>query len=197
VAFPTEFDVNKGVPLEVLNKIYNAADCLLTTTLGEGWGFINTEAMAVKRPILAPNNTAITEILGIDGEDISLEALNNNYSKWRGVPLPCGTTSSEFVCQGVVDNERLRPLTNVDEAVKRLDWVYNSPARVKTMVDNAYEWIKGKDWDIVCQDWVSLFDKAYQGVLEVRKLGHRKIGGERNDICPICDVKFKKCPHGK
>ncbi len=60
---PKMFNVNRGVPVDMLNFIYNASDCLLTTTLGEGWGLSITEAMATKLPIVAPDNTSLTEML--------------------------------------------------------------------------------------------------------------------------------------
>ncbi len=38
VIFPENFGPNQGYPREVVNMIYNASDCVISTTLGEGWG---------------------------------------------------------------------------------------------------------------------------------------------------------------
>jgi glycosyltransferase involved in cell wall biosynthesis len=38
VIFPKNFGPNQGYPRHVVNLIYNASDCLLSTTLGEGFG---------------------------------------------------------------------------------------------------------------------------------------------------------------
>lgn len=49
---------------ESLNEVYNAADCLVSTAHGEGWGLTTTEAMAAGVPVVVPYNTANIDILG-------------------------------------------------------------------------------------------------------------------------------------
>lgn len=62
--FPPENDYNKGgADIHKLNQIYNGIDVYLTTATGEGWGLTVTEAMACKKPVLAPNHTSFAEIL--------------------------------------------------------------------------------------------------------------------------------------
>jgi glycosyltransferase involved in cell wall biosynthesis len=48
--------------METLNKIYNASDVYLSTTLGEGWGLTFSEAMSVKLPVVAPYSTSFIEM---------------------------------------------------------------------------------------------------------------------------------------
>lgn len=43
-------------------RFYNAADCLLSTSLGEGWGLSFTEALACGCPAAVPAHTALREI---------------------------------------------------------------------------------------------------------------------------------------
>jgi len=38
VIFPENFGPNQGYPRNIVNMIYNASDCVISTTLGEGWG---------------------------------------------------------------------------------------------------------------------------------------------------------------
>ena len=38
VIFPENFGPNQGYPIEVVNMIYNCSDCIVSTTLAEGWG---------------------------------------------------------------------------------------------------------------------------------------------------------------
>ena len=38
VIFPERFSPNQGYPIHVLNMIYNASDCVISTTTGEGFG---------------------------------------------------------------------------------------------------------------------------------------------------------------
>ena len=47
-----------------LADLYRAADCFLTTTLGEGWGLPITEALACGCPVAVPEHTACREIVG-------------------------------------------------------------------------------------------------------------------------------------
>lgn len=161
---PENFNENSGVSLEVLNKIYNASDVLLTTTLGEGWGFINTESMAVKRPIVAPANTSIPEIFG--GEE---GGFYGHWERYRGIPMKCGTTPSEWFTLGLTDYGRMRPLTNVEDGVEKLVWVYENPEKVQKIVDNGYHWVKKLRWEKVCTKWVDLFERAYQDLEKERK----------------------------
>lgn len=141
---PPKFDENVGFPLETLNKIYNVSDVLLTTTLGEGWGFILTEAMAARSTIVAPRNTSIPEILGDD----------------RGFIYECGATDSEWVCLGVTDNERFRPLPNVDSAAEIVEYIYNNRDEAERRIARAYRWVKNFSWEKVCEDWIKLFALA-------------------------------------
>ncbi len=60
---PEEFWTDKwGTDIATLNKIYNASDIFITTTLGEGWGLSVTEAMSVRLPVICPLNTSLIEI---------------------------------------------------------------------------------------------------------------------------------------
>lgn len=191
-SLPGNFEVDKGVSVEELNKIYNSADCLLTTTLGEGWGFINTESMAVKKPIIAPVNSSIPEIFNVENGDlIDIEGLEKNYKKFRGIPVKLGT----FVNFGAVDNAVLRPTTDVNDVVMKLDWVFNNPTKVKKIAENGYEWVQTLKWKSVAEKWNDLFLKAFDKVEEMRNEADRPRG--KNEPC-FCGsgLKFKHC-HGK
>lgn len=48
-------------PESTVNEIYNAADLIISTTHGEGWGLTITEAMAAGRPVAAPRHTAMED----------------------------------------------------------------------------------------------------------------------------------------
>lgn len=47
-----------------LNCLYNAADCFISTSYGEGWGLPTTEAMCAGTPVCVPYNTANIDLLG-------------------------------------------------------------------------------------------------------------------------------------
>jgi glycosyltransferase involved in cell wall biosynthesis len=204
-AVPVSFNEHYGVPIETVNDLYACADAVITTTLGEGWGLSLTEAMATKTPILAPNITSIPEIFNTkNGFD---------FDEARGICFDAGKTLSETVCYGVHDNEVLRPISNVDDAVEKLVWVYEHPTKVQEIVERAYTWAKELTWENECKKWIDLFDEACRvndllrekgpvtGIagngLPVHASGEKsKVG--RNDPCPICadqgvKIKVKKC----
>jgi len=96
VILPQNFSPSTGFPLEILNLIYNASDCVMSTTVGEGWGLSWTEAMATKTPVVFPNNTCL-------GEYITEET---------GYPYPSGGDMEHTV---VIpnDNEIPRPTAHI------------------------------------------------------------------------------------
>ena len=61
---PEEYNVTGGCSRADLNRIYNAADCCISTSTGEGWGLTTTEAMAAGLPFIGPDNTVFPEQMG-------------------------------------------------------------------------------------------------------------------------------------
>lgn len=196
--FPVGFDSGAGYTMDIVNMIYNAADVCITTTLGEGWGFISTEAFATKTPLIAPNITSFIDILGAD---VPMDKLNDwlekdGYNKIRGIPVLSGKNKTEFVNLGATDNERDRPITNVEDMVEKLIWVKDNPEKVKEIVERAYTWVKDLNWDNVVDKWDKIFMKAYSDLEDERAFGDKidKVG--RNEPCPCgSGNKFKNC-HG-
>lgn len=56
-------DSNMVVTQEVLNRIYNSFNVMLSTTMGEGWGLCNMEAAACGVPQIVPEWSALQEWL--------------------------------------------------------------------------------------------------------------------------------------
>lgn len=139
---PKIFTANQGMPIEDVNRIYNAADLVLSTTLGEGWGLSMTEAMATKTPIVAPNNTSLSEML------------DNN----RGKLVESGENPSAFFNQGPGDNDRLRPVMNVTKAADAIEAIMDKKDQPNT--EAAYQWVRELDWERICREWIEVIDKA-------------------------------------
>lgn len=180
---PKSFDAHDGVPIETLNKIYNAADVLVSTTWGEGWGLSFTEAMAAKTLVIAPRNTSLPEIVGEHDE--------------RGILYKSGEGSA-FVCADN-DNERLRPLADVDDLAEKLEWAYanRGTAEYTGKIEAAYAWVKSLTWegDKIGRRWVELFDRAVKD-LQIETSTFAQMPG-RNEPCPCgSGDKFKRC-HGR
>lgn len=166
--FPKNFNENTGFPITALNCIYNISDVYLTATLGEGWALPVTEAMAVKKVVLAPNITSIQEIFGTEGNNIEdVKELETNESI-RGIPLKSGSTTSEWACYGIEDLERMRPLTNVDDAVKKLMWVYDNPEKAAKIAERGYNWVQQYTWKNIANEWDNLFQQVYKDLEKER-----------------------------
>jgi len=140
---PRQFGAHSGFPIEFLNGIYNASDCYLTTTHGEGWGLSITESMATKLPVVAPDNTSAPEILGND----------------RGWRISSGRTPSHWIIKDN-DNERMRPLMDVEEAANTIKYIMDNPDEAARRAENAYAWIQEHTWSDVCKQWLNVFKLA-------------------------------------
>lgn len=139
---PKLFSANQGLPIELVNMLYNCSDAVLSTTLGEGWGLSITEAMATRKPIIAPDNTSLHEMMAGN----------------RGYLVPTGETISDWMTLGSVDNERLRPLMDVSAAADAVEKVMDGKL---PDLDGAQKWAQKYNWDYVCEQWLKIFDKAY------------------------------------
>lgn len=137
---PRVFNPNQGIPVQAINLLYNASQLVLTTTLGEGWGLSVTEAMATKTPVVAPDNTSLTEMLADN----------------RGYLVKSGATPSMWITKEQ-DNERLRPLMDVEDAADKIELVKDGKL---PDIDLAYRWAREYSWENVCKDWIKIFDQA-------------------------------------
>ncbi len=146
VATPQDFSADNGVPIEVLNMIYNCADAVVSTTLGEGFGLSTIEAMAAKSLVIMPDNTSLSELIK-DG---------------RGIPVRCGATVNDWVILKY-DLGWERPLTDImDMTQKTIKVIKNYP---DDMVERAYQWVTtALPWDKVKDLFVNGFENKCPGV---------------------------------
>lgn len=145
--YPHDLTPSKPYSINAMNCIYNAADAVITTSLGEGWGFSLTEAMATKTPVVAPCHTSINEI--IDDE--------------RGFGVKTGDTSSLW---RVIENDNmvLRPLTNVEDMASVIRFMIFRPGETQRIAENGYSWVRNLGWDqIVERQWKPLLLKDGRG----------------------------------
>jgi len=136
---PKEFEASMA-DTEIVNKIYNASDVFLTTTLGEGWGLTYGEAAACKLPIVAPYTTSFMEM--------------SNYGKDAYM-----LTSIYPYCH--TNDNVIREQTDIYEIADTLMQVcvdkkeYNPDLQSK--IDRSYNWVKKLEWKEVCKSWVEYF----------------------------------------
>jgi glycosyltransferase involved in cell wall biosynthesis len=152
---PRTFGAHSGFPIEFLNAIYNSSDAYITTTHGEGWGLSITEAMATKTPIVGPRNTSLHEILGQNSE--------------RGWLVDSGATPSHWIIKEN-DNERMRPLMNVEQAADAILEIKNNPDIATQKAQDAYDWVNQYTWKNICKDWADIFKKAASKTKSVNML---------------------------
>jgi glycosyltransferase involved in cell wall biosynthesis len=147
VILPQNFGPNQGYPRQIVNLIYNASDCVVSTSLGEGFGLSWIESMATKTSIIVPDNTMMSEFVNED----------------NGYLVESGTSPSLFTTLPN-DNEVQRPLVKVEDMVEKMLDVYNNPEEAKRRAENAYNWVTMKmDWqNNIVPQWVELFDKVYE-----------------------------------
>lgn len=134
------FVFNKGAGIEVVNLLYNFSDLLLSTTHGEGWGLPITEAFATKTPVVAPNNTSLTEI-GADN---------------RAILVDC----SDYHTYAYADNCRVRPVINHKQAASLIAKYMDGKLKVDT--EGAHEWLKQYSWENIGQAWHEILQQAAQ-----------------------------------
>ena len=122
--FPRNFNVNSGYPVSVVNDLYNCADVCISTAVGEGWGLSSVEAMATKTPCIFPDNTSLTEI----------------FADGRGLLCRSGDTPNMKIVLPM-DNEIIRPRTNINDMVKYLKRLYDKPIIGQQMAEKAFKWV--------------------------------------------------------
>jgi len=135
-----------GVSTDILSKIYASSDLVTSTTYGEGWGLSTTEAMSCKTPVVMPDNSATTEIIGAGNE--------------RGYLVKCGQNLNMMFVQKF-DNELMRPLTDINDLIKQWKHVHDNKQEAKKKAEKAYSWLQNYTWDIIAEKWDKLFMEAY------------------------------------
>ncbi len=183
---PVNFTTGQGYSIKIVNEIYNSIDCVISSSLGEGFGLSVIEGMATKKLVIMPDNTALNEIVG-----------NNE----RGLLAKSGESIQDYIVLAN-DNNRVRPMTNTEDLVKQMEWAVENPEKAKTMVDRAYRWASELHWggELIGKKWILLFEKAYEQLIKEREIAKIEAKTDfsklkRNAMCPVCKIKHKSCPH--
>ena len=137
VIFPKDYQLSIGTPQDIMPQIYGASDVFALATVGEGWCLPMTEAFCMKLPVVVPNHTSLTELVGADQERGWLADVN---------PKKLWTQT---------DNVGLRPTPDIDDFVAKLLEVYQGK-HVVARTDAAYQWALEHPWSDVCKQWTDL-----------------------------------------
>jgi glycosyltransferase involved in cell wall biosynthesis len=125
-----------GVPDDVLNRIYNACDVGINTSLGEGWGLVNLEHAASGGAQVVPRHSACAEI-------------------WEGAAEllePALSITQEGI---LTEGQLIAP----EEVARALDRLYLSPDLLTRRSAAAYAVATRPEyrWDDVASRWDALF----------------------------------------
>jgi len=135
VTFTKGFTIARGIPLEQLARIYQAADVHLLTSGGEGFGLPTLQAAAAGVVPFAPDYSANTELIRGRGELIGVAAFQ----------------AGPFGIQ--------RALIDVDDCVARLEMYYHDRALLRKMGEQARRFALDYDWERILPMW----DQLLQG----------------------------------
>ena len=141
---PKEYE-DTMVDVSVVNKIYNASDAYLTTTLGEGWGLGFSEAASCKIPVIAPYSTSFKEMSGYGKNAFMLENL-----------YPYCNFNDNVIRQQTDIYEIADKLLEVAQAKFDQSKVKEKQVLIDK-VERNYKWIKSLEWAEVCKQWKDYF----------------------------------------
>jgi len=169
VFFPPDFNVQKGLSVSDLNKVFNCADVLTSTATGGGWELSVSQAFATKTSVLMPNNTSHTDLCG-DQSDIQ---------KQRGLLYNSGSKLAQItIFPG--DNEVPRPLPDLDDMVSKLVFMHQNPAFCRKIEDNAFSWAHSAlSWE---KNIVPQFHKAF---LDAKSIKQSRLNQIQQQQAPV------------
>lgn len=167
VLFPRDFNVQKGLTLEDLNKVFNCADVLLSTAIGGGWELAITQAFSTKTSVIAPANTSHVELCGPQGPE---EA--------RGLLYASGSNLSQYAIFPH-DNEVPRPLPDLEDLVNKMVWAYQNQELCRAMEERAYEWVKTLNWS---ENIVPNFHRVFQAAAKKKRVATGQMVDDSSSI---------------
>jgi len=101
------FSTENCLPVEQLNKVYNAVDIGLNTCIGEGWGLVNTEHGSVGVTQVVPDHTSLAEIFDeLPRIQCNAYETDRNYGLER--PLPDPESAAEILSYYYENRDALR-----------------------------------------------------------------------------------------
>lgn len=140
VVFTDEYALALGLPAEAMAEIYNAADVLLSASMGEGFGVPIIEAQSCGIPVITTDCSAMSEIT-LNG--VKVKPLQESWTAintWQAVP----------------------PIAGIEKA---LNIIYEQPAEDKRKAADAarQKIIQRYSWSVVIEQWRVLLEAIERG----------------------------------
>ena len=131
-----------GCDTAMLNRIYNASDICITTTLGEGYGLSSVESFATRKPFICPYHTSFIDI---SGNGTRAHLLNELYPYCSHLDNTIREQVNIYETAEVMIRAARQMLDGSD----------------KVMVDKAEAFIRTLDWKGIAKQFVEQFEKTF------------------------------------
>jgi glycosyltransferase involved in cell wall biosynthesis len=141
---------NAGVSTHDLNLIYNSFDINALISLGDGFGLPVAESMATYCPQIVSGHSCLQELVedhgGLTVKNAAWISNAGGMNTWGGV-------------------------SDVDDLVKKLNILYNSPDKRLQLAQDGYDFITQDkfNWDNIALEFDKVFKKTYH-ILDVKSL---------------------------
>lgn len=143
---PPTYSAVWGFSEESMNMLYNASDCLISSSTGEGWGLSTTDAMCAGCPVVVPRNTANLDLIGENEE--------RGYLADAG-----GDIDHQIFLYGMTCNPR--DIVHSNSMIKKMEQVYYHKIyesyHVDLQVREAREWCLQHTPEKIAEHWKKLF----------------------------------------
>jgi glycosyltransferase involved in cell wall biosynthesis len=126
---------------ELMNELYNIADVYIATTYGEGFGLPYIEAMACKKPVIAPSFSTTQELI--------LEETNGVGTRGIGIKIATHITDMRYyVDHGICD---------IEDTVNAMNKLYSDKILREKMGENGLKFVKRFcDWNKISEQWLEI-----------------------------------------
>jgi glycosyltransferase involved in cell wall biosynthesis len=139
----------QGVPVEQLNRIYNACDMYISTCTSEGWGLTISEAMACRLPTVVPAHTSCKELAGDGLRAVLLQTLFNY----------CGIEDN--LIRQAVDYYEVADAMILMAKAKYGKLPTPEQMEIGAKVERAYQFIRSLEWKNVTERWIEYFEDIF------------------------------------
>lgn len=122
-----------GLPVKILNAIYNAADVHINTSEGEGWGLTSHEGAMCNVPQIVPAHSACLELF-----------------QGQGVIMPISYQQYDL------ETLRLWSVVSPATVARSLEWVYANPVDAGELANDAYDDLTELTWTAIAKRFEGL-----------------------------------------
>lgn len=133
---------SSGWSEEGIARLYNTADCQVTATSSEGFMLPVVEGFACGLPIVAPNCSSLTELIG------NSDKIENN----RGWLANIATYHQ-------IQDGSSRALVDERDLALKMKMAYVEKDKMKIFRENAMKWVRQYNWENIVKQWDKLLQE--------------------------------------